>query len=137
MWKILFVVFFTLYFIVKDSHFWNCPSFFGKIIFILHHMITTAFLFSGPLFGYYYFHIFLLVSTMLSWILLKKCFVSMYQNHLCGYKGEKFQNLGYLTRSYIHEKTGIKLHFIYETIVLILLLTYNIYKISQSSVRVK
>ena len=92
MWKILFVVVFTCYFIVKDTFFWKCPSFLGKLIFIMHHMITTAALFSGPLFGFYYFHIFVLLSTMASWIFLKKCFVSMYHNYLCGNKGEMFQN---------------------------------------------
>ena len=130
MWKILFVVLFTCYFIVKDTFFWECPSFLGKLIFIIHHMITTAVLFSGPLFGFYYFHIFLLLSTMASWIFLKKCFVSMYHNYLCENKGETFQNLGYVTRSYIHKKTGIKIHFMYEMIILILLLVYNIYMIA-------
>ena len=54
----------------------------------------------------------------------------MYHNYLCGNKGEMFQNLGYVTRSYIHKKTGIKIHFMYEMVILILLLAYNLYMIA-------
>tara|TARA_B100001063_G_C16659486_1_gene500230 strand:+ start:418 stop:603 length:186 start_codon:yes stop_codon:yes gene_type:complete len=61
----------------------------------------------------------------------------MYQNYVCGYKDARFLNMANITRDYIEKKTGIKIHFMYELIVLAIILVYNLYMIYQSPVRVK
>jgi hypothetical protein len=42
-----------------------------------------------------------------------------------------------ITRDYIEKKTGIKIHFMYELIVLAIILGYNVYMIYQGPIRVK
>lgn len=55
----------------------------------------------------------------------------MYQNYVCGYKGEKFLNIINITRDYIDKKTGVNIHFMYELIVLAIILGYNVYMVYQ------
>ena len=90
-----------------------------------------------PLFGYHYLHNILIVTASLSWITLGRCFYTMYQNYLCGYKDARFLNMANITRDYIEKKTGIKIHFMYELIVLAIILVYNVYMIYQGPIRVK
>ena len=137
MWKIIFAILFTLYPVWHDHLLWNCPSSFGKVIILCHHVFCTMLLFAGPLFGFHYFHIFSIIVTSGSWLILDKCFVSMYQNYVCGYKGERFLNIVNIARDYIDKKTGVNIHWKYELLMLMLLLVYNLYMIYQSPVRVK
>ena len=137
MWKIIFAILFTLYPVWHDHLLWNCPSSFGKVIIFIHHIVCTMLFFLGPLFGYHYLHNILIVTASLSWIILGRCFYTMYQNYVCGYKDARFLNMANITRDYIEKKTGIKIHFMYELIVLAIILVYNLYMIYQSPIRMK
>lgn len=131
MWKIPFAILFTLYPVWHDHLLWDCPSSFGKGLILCHHMFCTMLLFAGPLFGFHYFHIFIIIATSASWLILGKCFVSMYQNYVCGYKDARFLNMANITRDYIEKKTGVNIHWKYELLMLMLLLCYNVYMVYQ------
>ena len=131
MWKIILAILFTLYPVWYDHLLWNCPSSFGKVIFLFHHAFCTMIFFAGPLFGLHYFNILCILLTTCSWLMLNnKCILTMFHNHLCGYNNKKFLYIVNIARDFIHQKTGVMIHWKYDVLVLMLLLVYNIISIT-------
>ena len=131
--KILFFISFVLYFILKDKYFWLCESNYGKLLIALHHVIVPCILFLGLLFGLHYLNIIIIIATMLSWIILNRCIISIMHDNACNFdKKTEFQNIITKTKKYIEKKIKIKVsddHSILEYIGLIIILFYNIFMI--------
>ena len=127
--KYLFVSIFTLYFIFIDKNIRLCKSISGRFLLIIHHMLASFGLFSGILFGLYHLNILIIVLTILSWVILKRCVVSILNDILCGGNAYEHLTIGKLIRDYVYKKTNVKIHWSYEIIPLILIIFYNAYMI--------
>lgn len=128
--KFIFFLLFTFVFIYRDDLLWKCKSSLGRILFVLHHILTSLILFSGILFGWYYINIFIIIATVVSWYTYDKCILSIYHNKLCGYKKKThFNNIGLLIRETIQDYTGLEVHYKWELVILFSIVVYNIYKI--------
>ena len=131
--KVLFFISFSLFFISKDKMLWKCKSVYGRALIVLHHLITPSILFLGILFQLYYLNLFLVILTVLSWLLLNHCLISIMSNNLCGFD-EKTQhlNIGTLLRNYIGKKLNINIHWKWEFVILFIILGYNVFMIQKS-----
>ncbi len=131
--KILFFISFVLYFTLKDKYFWLCESNYGKLLIALHHIIVTCILFLGLLFGLHYLNIIIIIGTLLSWIILNRCIISIMHDNACNFnKKTEFQNIVTKTKKYIEKKIKIKIkddHSKIEYIALITIIFYNIFMI--------
>ena len=126
--KITFIILFTLYFIVTDKNIKTCKSFLGKTIFIIHHLFAPLILFSGILFGFYYFNIFIILLTLSSWFIFGKCLISIYHNKLCKFnKNLKLNNVSYVLRKYLSKKLKKDIHWKWDILILVVILLYNFY----------
>ena len=131
--KVLFFISFALYFISKDKMLWKCKSVYGRALIILHHLITPLILFLGILFQLYYLNLFLVIMTVLSWLLLNQCLISTMSNNLCGFDEKtQFMNIGTLLRNYIGKKLNINIHLKWELVILFIILGYNVFMIQKS-----
>ena len=124
--KVLFFISFTLYFILKDEMLWKCKSAYGKTLFVIHHFVISVNLFSGLLFNLNLLNIIIVVLTASSWLIMDKCFISIMHNKLCGQDNKDFLHIGTLLREYIGNKLNIKIHYMWELIILFIILCYNI-----------
>ena len=128
--KIIFIILFTLYFIVTDKNIKSCKSFLGKIVFIIHHLFAPLILFSGFLFGFYYFNLFIIILTLLSWFIFGKCLITIYHNKLCGFnKNLKLHNVSYVLRKFLSKKFKREINWKWDILILVIILIYNIYRI--------
>ena len=136
--KIIFVVLFTLYFIVIDKDLWNCESLLGKFLMIIHHTFAPLSLFSGILFKLYTFNIIFLIVVAISWIISKKCVFSTIHNDLCKYDNDlPFKNVGFNIREFISNKINKKVPLMYELIVVVLVFVYNCYMLYKTNFKNK
>ena len=92
-------------------------------------MLTSFILFSGILFGLYYLNILIIVITILSWVILKRCLISIINDILCNGNAYEHLTIGKLIRDYIYKKTNVRIHWSYDIILLILIIFYNAYMI--------
>ena len=92
--KNLFFNAFTLIFIFCDATFWDCKSFKGKLLNILHQYVCSLILFLGPIYGYYKANVVLMIGALIGWIINGRCFLTVMTNKHCKHKNSNaFRNL--------------------------------------------
>ena len=92
--KNLFFNAFTLILILCDATFWDCNSFRGKLLNILHQYVCSLILFLGPLYGYYKANVVLMIGALVGWIITGRCFLTVMTNKHCKHKKSLgFRNL--------------------------------------------
>ena len=113
-------IFISVYFIqyLWDRLTTTCITKKGEVLLILHHIMSVYLLIGGFIFNPKY-HLLSLIIIMIHWLInKKKCFVTDWTNHYCGYDNEKpFQDI--ITKLKLREyiSPNINWYFIISLII--------------------
>lgn len=131
--KNIFFNLFTWFLILHDNTFWGCTSLYGKGLNIVHQYICSLILFLGPIYGYYYENILLMLITICGWFFLGRCVITSETNKACKDKKEtSFRNFPFHIKSLLVPRLMLKkdhdwLATKIDYGILFILILYNMY----------
>ena len=110
LYKNCFFNIFTWFFILIDKNMWNCNSYTGKLLNIIHQYISSFIMLLGPLYGKYYENIILMFFVALGWFIFRCCFLTVITNYTCNdHYDTRFNNIVQIIKTNFSPIIGINL----------------------------